>query len=95
MKRGSLPNLRDHASRSAAQRGNKGLLRNAHITIFPHPRLALLLLLQQLLLAADVAAIAFGGDVLAHRRDGFARDHLSADRRLDRDFEQVAGDEVL
>ena len=27
MKRGSLPNLRDPASRSAAQRGNKRLLR--------------------------------------------------------------------
>jgi hypothetical protein len=56
---------------------------------------ALFLLVEELLLAADVAAIAFGRHVLAQRRDRLARDDLAADRGLDRDLEEVAGDEVL
>ena len=43
------------------------------------PCLALLLLLQQFFLARNVAAIAFGGHVLAQGGDGFAGDHLAAD----------------
>src|SRR3712207_8010271 len=43
-------------------RSDKRLLRDAHAPIFPHPLLPLLLLLQQLPLARDVAAIAFCGD---------------------------------
>src|SRR3546814_5086990 len=71
-----------------AQRRDEGFLRDLHGPIFAHPLLALFLLLQQLLLAGDVAAIAFRGHVLAHRRDGLAGDHLAADRSLDRDLEQ-------
>src|SRR6185369_5032769 len=40
------------------QRRDERLLRNRDIPVFPHPRLALLLLFQQLLLAGDVAAVA-------------------------------------
>ncbi len=63
--------------------------------IFPHPLLPLLLLVQQLPLPADIAAIAFRRHVLAQRRDRLAGDDLAADRRLDRDLEHVARDQVL
>src|SRR3546814_18424705 len=53
------------------------------------------LLFQKLLLAADVAAIAFGGHVLTKGGYGFARDDPAADGRLNRNLEQVAGDKVL
>ena len=72
------------------QRRNERLLRDAHASIFAHPLLAFLLLVEQLFLAADIAAIAFGRHVLAHRGDRFARDHLAADRGLDRDLEEVS-----
>ena len=77
------------------QRGDKRFLRDAHIAIFPHPCLAFFLLFQQFLLTADVAAIAFGGHVLAHCGDGFAGDDFAADGRLHGDFEQMARDQVF
>ncbi len=51
------------------QRRDKSLLRDAHVAVLAHPGLALLLLVEQLLLAADVAAIALGGHVLAQGGD--------------------------
>src|ERR1700687_3209258 len=70
------------------QRGDKGFLRDVNLAELPHLLLAFLLLLQKLSFARDVAAIALCGDVLAQRAHGFARDHLAADRRLDRNLEQ-------
>ncbi len=46
-------------------RGNKSFLRDVDLSELPH--LLLALLLQKLAFARDVAAIAFGGDVLAQR----------------------------
>src|SRR5688500_5078821 len=77
------------------QGSNERLLRDRDVAIFAHAGLALLLLLEELALAGGVAAVAFRGDVLAKRRDGLAGDDLAADRRLDRDLEHVARDEVL
>ena len=54
---------------------------------------ALLLLLQQLALAGDVAAVALGEHVLAHRPHRLAGDDPAADRRLDRHLEQLARDQ--
>jgi hypothetical protein len=48
------------------------------------------LLVQELLLPRDIAAVAFGGDVLAEGGDGFPRDDFPADRGLDRDFEEAS-----
>ena len=45
--------------------------------------------------AGDVAAVAFGDDVFAHRFDGFAGDDLVADGGLDGDFEHLARDQFL
>src|SRR5262245_50886803 len=50
------------------------LLRNLHVAVLAHALLALLLLLKQLLLARDVAAVALCGHVLAQRTDRFASD---------------------
>src|SRR5919201_391692 len=62
----------------------EGLLRHLHAPDLLHAPLALLLLLQELALARDVAAVALGGDVLAEGLDGLARDDLRAHRGLDR-----------
>ena len=45
------------------QRCNERLLRNRNGAIFAHPLLPLLLLVEQLALAAGVAALAFGGGI--------------------------------
>src|SRR6185312_16028241 len=78
-----------------AQGRDKGLLGNADTPVFAHALFALFLFFQQLALARRVAAVAFRGDVLAQRADRLARDDLAADRGLDGDLEQVAGDEVF
>src|SRR5512143_1215971 len=58
-----------------------------------HPLLAGLLLLEQLLLPGDVAAVALGQHVLAQRLDVLARDDLRADRRLDGNVEHLPRDQ--
>src|SRR5260370_25208440 len=75
--------------------GDKGRLRDLDVADLAHALLALLLLLEELLLAADVAAVALGQHVLAQRADGLARDHPAADRRLDGDLEKLARGQVL
>ena len=60
-----------------------------------HPLFAFLLLLEELAFAADVAAVAFRGHILAHRAHGFAGDDLAADRGLDRDLVKLRGDDFL
>src|SRR5271165_1379953 len=67
----------------------KRLLRDVHLPDALHPLLALFLLFEQLAFARNVSAVALGDDVLADRRDGFARHDLRADRRLDRYLEHL------
>src|SRR5438309_1166250 len=52
------------------------LLGDLHIAHPLHPLLAFLLLLQQLALARDVAAVALGDHILALRRNRLPRNHL-------------------
>src|SRR4051812_17845895 len=66
------------------QDGEERLLGNLDAPDLLHALLALLLALEQLALARDVAAVALGGDVLAEGLDGLAGDDVRADRRLDR-----------
>src|ERR1700737_2123507 len=75
--------------------GDEGRLRDLDVADLPHALLALLLLLQKLLLAADVAAVALGHHVLARRADRLARDDAPADCGLDGDLEELARDQVL
>src|SRR5437899_4966706 len=63
----------------------KRLLWNLDAADGLHPLLSGLLLFEELLLARDVAAVAFGEDVLAHRLDRLTGDDLRTDRRLDGD----------
>src|SRR5204863_3058862 len=70
----------------------KRLLRHLDAADLLHPLLAFLLLLEQLALAADVAAVALGDHVLADGLDGLAGDDLRADRGLDRDLELLPRD---
>src|SRR5947209_11799897 len=77
------------------ERGDEGRLRDLDVADLAHPLLALLLLLEKLLLAADVAAVALGQHVLAQRADRLARNHPAADRRLDGDLEELAWDQLL
>src|SRR5262245_52210143 len=77
------------------QRGDEGLLRDLHLAELAHALLAALLLLGQLALSRDVAAVALGEHVLPERADGLAGNDASADRRLDGDLEEVGGNQLL
>src|SRR5436309_3431576 len=101
----SVPGKRSASDRTSSQpgialplrlveveHGKKGLLRHLHPADLLHPLLALLLLLEQLALAADVAPVAFREHVLPLRLHGLAGDHPRADRRLDRDVEHLPRD---
>src|SRR5690348_11098205 len=61
----------------------KCLLRNLHGSNLLHALLTFLLLLQQLALSRDVAAVALREHVLPQRLHRRARDHLVPDRSLD------------
>src|SRR4051812_37138117 len=75
--------------------GDEGFLRDVDAAELAHLLLALFLLVQQLALACNVAAIAFGRDVLAQRLDGFTCNHLAADRRLHGNLEEVPRNQIL
>ena len=74
------------------EHGQERLLRHLDAADLLHPLLALLLLLEQLPLAADVAAVALREHVLPLRLDRLASDDPGADRGLDRDVEELARD---
>ena len=60
--------------------GFRGDLDGAQI---PHLLFSLFLLLQQLFLSGDIAAVALGQDILSHGFYGFPGDDAPADGRLD------------
>src|SRR4051794_37743647 len=90
--RGAAARLRGLAH---LKRGEKGFLRYLHLPDLPHALLALLLLLEELALAGDVAAVALGDDVLAEGLDGLARHDLAADCGLDGDLVHLPRDQLL
>ena len=75
--------------------GHEGFLGDFHAAQLTHAFFALLLLFEQLLLAGDVAAVAFGKNILAHGLYRFARDDLAADSRLNGDLEKLSRDVIL
>jgi hypothetical protein len=77
------------------QRGDEGGLGDVDLAELAHPLFAFFLLFEQLSFARHVAAVAFSEDVLAQRLDRLARDDAAADRRLDRDLEELARDQIL
>src|SRR5436853_1407575 len=74
------------------EHGQEGLLGDLDLADLLKALLAGGLLGPELALAGDVAAVALGGDVLAHRGDGLAGDDPAADGRLDGDLEQMPVD---
>src|SRR5215208_5889255 len=72
--------------------GEERLLGHLDAPDLLHPPLALLLLLEQLALAGDVAAVALGDHVLAEGLDRLARDDLRAHGVLDRHVVLLARD---
>src|SRR5215211_9562608 len=72
--------------------GEERVLRDLDAADLLHPLLALLLALEQLALARDVAAVALGGDVLAEGLHGLAGDDLRAYGGLDRHVVLLARD---
>src|SRR5215207_3555279 len=74
------------------EHGQERLLRHLDAADLLHPLLALLLLLEQLPLPADVAAVALREHVLAPCLDRLAGDDPGADRRLDRHVEHLPRD---
>src|SRR5581483_2511428 len=76
------------------QHRKERFLRNLHASDAFHPLLAFLLLLEELALAGDVAAVALGQDVFAERADGLAGDDFVADRGLQRYFEHLARNQL-
>ena len=71
------------------------LRRHLHRAEGAHFLFALLLLLQQLFLARDVAAVALGEHVLAHRLDRLAGDAAPADGGLHRHLKERARNVLL
>src|SRR3989454_4680379 len=88
---GSISILR--SSMFSSQHREECLLRHFDATHLFHAPLAFLLSLEELALACDIAAVALGGDVLAHRLHGLARDDAAADRGLDGHLEELARDD--
>src|SRR5688572_23121762 len=77
-----------------AQHGQEGLLGNVHAAHTFHPLLPLLLPVQELAFAADVAAVTLGGDVLPQRLHSLPGDHPRADGGLDGHLEHLPGDHL-
>ena len=75
--------------------GEECRLRYLHVSYLAHALLAFLLFLQQFALAGDVAAVTFGGHVLADCLDGLAGDDFRSDGRLHCDVELLARDELF
>src|SRR5690348_3097878 len=79
---------------SALEDRQERFLRDLDLPDLLHALLAFLLALQQLALARDVAAVALGGDVLAHGLDGLAGDDPAADGGLDGHLVELARDDA-
>ena len=75
--------------------GEEGRLGNLDVADLTHAFLASLLLLQQLALTRDIAAVALGRHILAHGLHRLAGDDFGADGRLDGDVELLTRDELL
>src|ERR1035437_7399725 len=73
------------------EHAEEGFLGNLHAANALHALLAFLLFFEEFAFAADVAAVELGDDVLAQRRNGFARHDFVADGGLQRYLEHLSG----
>ena len=72
-----------------AEDGDKRLLRDIDVSDFLHALLAFALLVKKLAFTSNVAAIAFGENVLAELSDIFASDDFAADGALYGDLKHL------
>ena len=77
------------------EHGGEGFAGEGDGAELAHLLFAFLLLFEQLFLSGDVAAVALGENVLAHRLYGLACDDLAADGRLNGHLEQLTRDVLL
>src|SRR4051794_30348546 len=84
--------LRPRSLVAVVEDRKEGFLRDFDVADLLHPLLAFFLLLQELALPGDVAAVALGRDVLAQGRDRLAGDDAAAYGGLDGHLELVAVD---
>ena len=75
--------------------GEEGFLWYFDVTDLFHALLASFLFLQQFALAAHVAAVTLGEDILAYLLDRLAGDDLRTDSRLNGDVELLTGQELF
>src|SRR5258708_7035174 len=80
---------------SDLQDGQKRFLRNVHTPDSLHALLTFFLFFEELSLTGNVATVALGENVLTNGGDRFAGDDLRPNRRLDRDFKHLPGDQLL
>src|SRR5688500_14018625 len=62
---------------------------------FLHALLAFLLLLEQLSFSRDITAVTLRNHILPERLHRLTRNHFVSNRGLDRNFEQLSGDQLL
>src|SRR6266849_882366 len=77
------------ACRGDFQNGEEGFLGDIDLADALHALLAFFLFFEEFALTRDVAAVAFGQNVFANGRDGFARDHAAANRGLNGHLEHL------
>src|SRR6266852_6172843 len=69
--------------------GEEGFLRDVDLADALHALLAFFLFFEEFAFTADVAAVALGQNVFANGRDRLARDHATANCRLNRHLEHL------
>src|SRR6266581_86954 len=72
------------------QNGEEGFLRNVDLADALHAALAFFLLFEEFAFAGNISAVTFGENIFADGRDGFARNHAAANRRLNRHLKHLA-----
>ena len=77
------------------QNCHEGVLRDLDLAECLHALLSSSLLLEKLLLAAYIATIALGEDILSQGRELLGRNHLDSQASLDRDLELLPRDVLL
>ena len=75
--------------------GNKRILWNVDLAKLAHLFFAFFLLIQQFALPAHIASVTFGRHILAQGGNGFARDNFTTKCRLERNFKQMARDQIF
>src|SRR6266446_424895 len=75
---------------SHLKNGEEGFLWDVYLADALHAALTFFLFFEEFAFARNVFAVALGKNILADRRNGLARNHAAANRRLNRHFKHLA-----